>query len=129
VAKFASLVVKVGALVFIIFVPVPFALQFQLLGGLWMSQVLPSVILGLYLRMLNGWALLAGWAVGAGLGTWMASTTSFKAAVYTVTFMGTSYPSYIALWALGANILVSVVLSLLLKPFVAPAPGHALSAD
>ena len=66
VAKIASLVVKVGALVFIVFVPVPYALQFQLLGGLWMIQVLPSVILGLYLRMLNGWALLAGWAVGTG---------------------------------------------------------------
>jgi SSS family solute:Na+ symporter len=122
VAKIASLVVKAGALVFIVFVPVPYALQFQLLGGLWMIQVLPAVILGLYLRMLNGWALLAGWAVGTGIGTWMASTTSFKAAVFTVSVAGTSYPGYIALWALIANIVVSVVLSLLLKPFVAPAP-------
>jgi SSS family solute:Na+ symporter len=129
VAKIASLIVKLGALIFIIFVPVPYALQFQLLGGLWMSQVLPSVILGLYLRMLNGWALLAGWAVGAGLGTWMASTTSFKVAVFTVTFMGTSYPAYIALWALGANIIVSVVLSLLLNPYVARPAGHAIPED
>ena len=41
VAKVASLVVKFGALLFIIFVPVPFALQFQLLGGL--CGVRPSV--------------------------------------------------------------------------------------
>jgi solute:Na+ symporter, SSS family len=123
VAKIASLVVKVGALVFIIFVPVPYALQFQLLGGLWMIQVLPSVILGLYLRMLNGWALLAGWAVGTAIGTWMASTTSFKAAVFTLSFMGVSFPGYIALWALIANVVVSIVLSALLKPFVAPAPA------
>jgi SSS family solute:Na+ symporter len=122
IAKIASLVVKVGALVFIIFVPVPYALQFQLLGGLWMIQVLPSVILGLYLRMLNGWALLIGWAVGTGIGTWMASTTSFKAAVFTVSLFGVSYPGYIALWALIANIVVSVVLSVVLKPFVTPAP-------
>ncbi len=122
VAKVSSLVVKLGALVFIIFVPVPYALQFQLLGGLWMIQGLPSVILGLYLRMLNGWALLIGWAVGTGVGTWMASTTSFKAAVFTVSLFGVSYPSYIAIWALLANIVVSVVLSALLKPFVAPAP-------
>jgi SSS family solute:Na+ symporter len=122
VAKIASLVVKLGALVFIIFVPVPYALQFQLLGGLWMIQVLPSVIMGLYFRMLNGWALLAGWAVGTCLGTWMASTTSFKAAVFTLSFMGISFPGYIALWALAANIVVSVVLSLVLKPFVAAAP-------
>jgi SSS family solute:Na+ symporter len=121
-AKLASLVVKIGALAFIIFVPVPYALQFQLLGGLWMIQVLPSVILGLYLRMLNGWALLAGWVVGMGVGTWMASTTSFKAAVFTLSFMGVSFPGYIALWALIANVVVSVVLSALLRPFVAPAP-------
>jgi SSS family solute:Na+ symporter len=122
VAKIASLVVKVGALVFIILVPVPYALQFQLLGGLWMIQVLPSVILGLYVRMLNGWALLGGWAVGTGLGTWMASTTSFKAAVFTLSVLGVSFPGYIALWALAANIIVSAGLSLLLKPFVNPAP-------
>jgi SSS family solute:Na+ symporter len=114
--------VKVGALVFIIFVPVPYALQFQLLGGLWIIQVLPAVILGLYIRMLNGWALLVGWAVGTTIGTWMAYTTAFKAAVYTLTILGTSIPGYIALWALLANIVVSVVLSLALKPFVGPAP-------
>jgi solute:Na+ symporter, SSS family len=125
VAKIASLVVKVGALVFIVFVPVPYALQFQLLGGLWMIQVLPAVILGLYLRMLNGWALLAGWAVGTGVGTWMASTTSFKVAVFTLQVAGTNVPGYIALWALIANVVVSVVLSVLLKPFVAPAPALA----
>ena len=122
VAKIASLVVKLGALIFIIFVPVPYALQFQLLGGLWMIQVLPSVILGLYLRILTGWALLAGWAVGTGVGTWMASLTSFKAAVYTVTIMGVSFPGYIAVWSLITNVVVAVVLSLALKPFVAPAP-------
>jgi SSS family solute:Na+ symporter len=102
---------------------VPYALQFQLLGGLWMIQVLPSVILGLYLRMLNGWAMLAGWAVGTAVGTWMASTTSFKAAVFTLSFFGVSFPGYIALWALIANVVVSIVLSALLKPFVAPAPA------
>ena len=122
VAKVSSLVVKLGALVFIIFVPVPYALQFQLLGGLWMIQVLPSVILGLYLRTLNGWALLIGWAVGTGVGTWMASITSFKGAVFTVSLFGVSYPGYIAIWALLANVVVSVALSVLLKPFVAPTP-------
>ena len=43
-------------------------------------------------------------------------------AVFTLSFMGVSVPGYIALWALAANVAVSIVLSALLKPFVAPAP-------
>jgi SSS family solute:Na+ symporter len=117
VAKLASLVVKFGALVFIVLVPVPFALQFQLLGGLWMIQVLPSVILGLYWRFLNGWALLIGWAAGTATGTWMASTTSFKSAVFTLAYGGISFPGYIALWALTVNVVIAVALSLALAPF------------
>jgi len=124
VAKVASLVVKLGALVFIVFVPVPFALQFQLLGGLWMIQVLPSVILGLYLRFLNGWALLIGWASGTALGTWMASTTAFKAAVFTLTIGGISVPGYIALWSLALNVIVAVVLSLAFSPFQTVKPAQ-----
>jgi SSS family solute:Na+ symporter len=119
VAKLASLLVKAGALVFIILVPVPYALQFQLLGGLWMIQVLPSVLFGLYLHMLNGWALLIGWAVGTALGTWMAWTLQFKAAIYTVSIFGFSVPGYIALYALAGNLVVSLVLSALWRQFTA----------
>lgn len=125
IAKIASLVVKVGALVFIIFVPVPYALQFQLLGGLWIIQILPAVIVGLYFRFLNGWGLLAGWATGTLLGTWMAYTTAFKAAVYTVSFAGISFPGYIALWSVLANIVVAVVLSAVLAPFAKSQPAGA----
>ena len=53
------------------------------------------------------------------------TTTSFKAAVFTLSIAGTSFPGYIALWALIANVVVSVVLSVVLKPFVAPAPALA----
>lgn len=120
VAKIASLVVKFGALLFIIFVPVPFALQFQLLGGIWIIQIVPSVVLGLYIRVLNGWGLLAGWLVGTGLGTWMASTTSFKAAVFTLTVNGISFPGYIAIYSLVANLIAALVVSVLLRPFTRP---------
>ncbi len=44
VAKFMSLLVKVGALCFIIFLPEQYAIQFQLLGGVWIIQTLPSVV-------------------------------------------------------------------------------------
>jgi SSS family solute:Na+ symporter len=44
-AKLVSLIVKVGALVFILFVPTQYAIQLQLLGGIWIIQTLPSVML------------------------------------------------------------------------------------
>jgi hypothetical protein len=47
----------------------------------------------------------------------MASTTSFKAAVFTLSFAGTSFPGYIALWSVAINIVVAVVLSVAMLPF------------
>src|ERR1044071_8149932 len=70
-AKWVSLIVKFGALVFILFVPSQYAIYLQLLGGILIIQTLPAVMLGVYTRWFNDWALLAGWAVGTGLGTWM----------------------------------------------------------
>src|SRR5262249_23997607 len=71
-AKWVSLIVKFGALVFIIFVPTQYAIYLQLLGGIWIIQTLPAVVLGAYTRWLNDWALLAGWAIGICAGTAMA---------------------------------------------------------
>ena len=113
-AKIVSLLIKGGALVFIFFIPFQYALWLQLLGGVWIIQTLPSVILGLYTRMLNGWALLIGWAVGFGLGTWMAASVNF-APVYPLHILGTTVPCYIALASLVVNIVVAFVLSLFLN--------------
>src|SRR4029077_6177206 len=78
-AKWVSLIVKLGALVFILFVPTQYAIQLQLLGGIWIIQTLPAVIIGLYTRWFNAWALLIGWAVGTVLGTTMAASVNFAA--------------------------------------------------
>jgi solute:Na+ symporter, SSS family len=109
-AKIVSLVIKAGALVFIFAIPFQYALWLQLLGGVWIIQTLPPVILGLYTRMLNGWALLIGWAVGFGLGTWMVAAVNF-APVYPLKLFGTTVPCYTALASLVVNIAVGVALS------------------
>ncbi len=109
-AKIVSLVIKAGALVFIFAIPFQYALWLQLLGGVWIIQTLPPVILGLYTRMLNGWALLIGWAVGFGLGTCMVAAVNF-APVYPLKLFGTTVPCYTALASLVVNIAVGVVLS------------------
>ncbi len=113
VAKLTSLVVKAGALVFIFALDLPYALQLQLLGGVWMIQIVPAVILSLYTRMFHGWGLLVGWVVGTGLGTWMAWTLDFKVAVFPITLFGTVVPCYIALSSLVVNIIVAAVLSVI----------------
>ena len=63
-AKIVSLIVKIGALLVIFFMPTKFALDLQLLGGVWMIQIFPAMIFGLYTRWFGGAALLVGWAVG-----------------------------------------------------------------
>ena len=49
---------------FIIFLPTQFALDLQLLGGLWILQTFPAVVFGLYTAWFKAPALLLGWAVG-----------------------------------------------------------------
>jgi solute:Na+ symporter, SSS family len=111
VAKIVSLVVKLGALFFIIELPAQYAIQLQLLGGIWIIQTLPSVVLGLYLRKLHPIALLVGWASGIGAGTWMAAQSAFKTSTYALNILGTVVPCYAALSSLILNIAVALVLS------------------
>ena len=115
VAKIVSLVVKLGALFFIIFLPQQYAIQLQLLGGVFIIQTAPAVMLGLFTRVFNGWALLAGWAVGIASGTWMAGTLGFKSTTYSLHLFGIVMPGYAALYSLILNLAVSAVLSLLLN--------------
>lgn len=71
-SKVASLLVKFGALVFVLFVSTTYALDLQLLGGVWILQTFPAIVVGLYTRFFHRTALFAGWAVGMVYGTWTA---------------------------------------------------------
>ena len=110
VAKLTSLVVKFGALVFIIFLPTQYAINLQLLGGVWIIQTLPAIVIGLYTRWLHRWALLIGWAVGMLTGTAMAVSQNFTS-VYPLPLFGVTVPGYAALYALIVNLVVAVVLT------------------
>src|SRR6476646_5188733 len=63
-SKVVSLVVKFGALVFVLAFSNQFAINLQLLGGVWILQTLPALVVGLYTRWFPRWERLAGWAVG-----------------------------------------------------------------
>ncbi|HLH97797.1 MAG TPA: sodium:solute symporter [Xanthobacteraceae bacterium] len=127
-AKLVSLVVKLGALVFILFVPTEYAIQLQLLGGIWIIQTLPAVLIGLYTRWFNAWALLLGWAVGTVLGTVMAASVNF-AAMYPLAIGGWTFPSYIALSTLILNLIVALVLTPVFNAISAKAADETLASD
>jgi len=128
VAKLASLIVKIGALVFIVFVPLQYAIQLQLLGGIWIIQTLPPVLIGLYTRWLNPWALLIGWAVGITTGTYMAYSVNFAAA-FPLAVGDWTFPGYIALYTLILNVVIAVALTPALNALGAKQEDKTAAAD
>jgi SSS family solute:Na+ symporter len=76
VSRFASLVVKAGAVVVILTLDPQFSIDLQLIGGVIVLQTLPAVAISLYTRALHAWALIAGWAVGMLAGLYMLYNTA-----------------------------------------------------
>jgi SSS family solute:Na+ symporter len=120
-AKWVSLIVKFGALIFIIFVPTRFAIYLQLLGGIWIIQTMPAIMLGVYTRWFDDWALLVGWALGIATGTAMAVAVDL-APTYPLALLGQTFPGYIALYTLILNLVVAVVLTPLFRGMRAAQP-------
>ena len=112
--------VKFGALVFVLEMKSTYAIQLQLLGGIWMCQTLPSVLLALYTRFCHPMALLAGWASGLIAGTWMVSQLSFKSSTYTLHLFGLEIPCYAAVSALLLNLAVSYALTFVINAVSRP---------
>ncbi len=110
VAKTTSLVVKIGALLVILYLPTQFALDLQLLGGLWILQTFPAVVFGLFTRWFRGGALLAGWAVGFFGGTYLTWTDGLKP-LHTVSYGDMHVTLYVGMLALAINVVVAVVVN------------------
>src|ERR1700686_849880 len=127
-AKWVSLIVKIGALVFILFVPTQYAIQLQLLGGIWIIQTLPAVMFGAYTRWFNAWALLVGWAGGTLAGTAMANAAHLTPA-YPLAIGGHSFPGYTAFYTLILNLVVAVVLTAVFNAMGARKVDETVAAD
>ncbi|MBB3455831.1 SSS family solute:Na+ symporter [Rhizobium sp. BK313] len=119
VAKVTSLVVKIGALLVILFLPTQFALDLQLLGGIWILQTLPALVFGLYSNWFRGPALLVGWFVGFFGGTYLVWINGLKP-LQAISLGGAPFTVYIGLLALVANIVVAVIVNAV-TPVRAPA--------
>jgi SSS family solute:Na+ symporter len=124
-AKLVSLLIKVGSLAFIIFLPLQYAIQLQLLGGVWIIQTLPALVVGLYTRWLHRWALALGWLVGMGWGTWMVGTTGFKSTTYAMHVGSLTVPGYAALYSLIGNFVVAIVFTVVFRMINTPAGADA----
>lgn len=111
-AKIVSLVVKFGALIFIIYLPTQYVLNFQLLGGIWILQTLPSVFLGLFTRWFNRWALLVGWLIGMVAGTWQFIAANL-ASVYALQIGPFSLPP---MYAAFTSVVINLILAVILTP-------------
>ncbi len=122
VAKITSILVKLGALLVIIYVPTEYALDLQLLGGMWILQTFPSVVFGLFripgLHRLSAPGLLAGWAAGMALGTILIAGDGFKP----LHAVADGVVVYTGLLAIVANVVVAAVVSAL-----APKPTEAFA--
>lgn len=110
-AKIVSLVVKVGALAFVIFLPLQYAIVLQLLGGVWILETFPAIIFGLFTRWLHHRALLAGWIAGMVSGTAMVAASGFKSPIYTLHVGDLAITAYAGVFALGLNLLIAIALT------------------
>jgi SSS family solute:Na+ symporter len=95
VSKVASLLVKLGAVLFIIFLDPQFSIDLQLIGGVIILQTLPTVGLGLFTRWFHRGGLIAGWVAGMALGMYLLYRIP-NAATRHAHFGGSAFP--LATW-------------------------------
>jgi SSS family solute:Na+ symporter len=139
VSKVTSLVVKVGALAFIIFLDPQFSIDLQLIGGVIILQTLPAVALGLYTRWFHRGALITGWAVGMIAGFWMLYVTPnavtkrehFGGSAFALSNLGfdTKVTMYTGFIAVVLNLLVAIVLTFVLRAAKSPDGEDATAED
>jgi SSS family solute:Na+ symporter len=118
-AKVVSLMMKFGALLFVLELKTAYAIQMQLLGGIWVGQLFPSVVVGIFTKWFHPWGLFAGWAAGMACGSWMAWTLGLKSSIYAIPHVGGMYA---AVPALLLNLAVAAAVTMILRPLsIAPA--------
>src|SRR5579884_1765394 len=120
IAKWASAIFKFIALGFVFTVQSTYAIQLQLFGGILIAQLFPALFMGLYIRWFKKEALTAGLIVGVLSGLYMVLVangfgtpkfTGLNSSLYSTPFGAL----YISVLSLGLNLLVTIVLSAVIK--------------
>jgi solute:Na+ symporter, SSS family len=155
VSQIVSVLLKLGAVGVIVGLKLSFAIEFQLIGGVIVIEILPAVVLGLYTRWYHRWALAAGWLAGMGLSVYMLYVTPSKTASHfgsaSFAFSTWGFHTKVTIWTGIVGVLANLVVATALTPLFArlmprgqdetkpadyetaeaPAftPSHAASAD
>jgi SSS family solute:Na+ symporter len=122
VSQWISLIVKFGALIFAVELPHTFSINLQLLGGVWILQIAPMLVGGLFTRWFDRWALLAGWLAGMLFGT----IAAYKSATPTTSHWASSsdiefgHTVYIGLSAVILNLVIAVILTIIFRALKVP---------
>jgi len=127
IARYVALCVLAGGFCIAVFVKPAFAINFQLLGGAWILQIFPAVILGLYTRWLHPTALLVGWAAGMVTASWMVAATGFSS-IFPLHVGGATVSGAIVFYSLLVNLAVTVALSWALNAAKADAGSDLTTA-
>lgn len=127
-AKCFAIFMVIGAVAFILAMPATYAVQLQLLGGMWIIQTFPAVMLSVFTRFFNGWALLAGWAAGLASATWLVAENHFSGAIWAFHVLGYTLPAYIAFATVLLNTAVATLLSLPLNALASDRAGDETGA-
>ncbi|NYE35983.1 SSS family solute:Na+ symporter [Nocardioides cavernae] len=120
VSKLMSLLVKAFALVFVLTLDKQNAINFQLLGGIWILQTFPAIVFSLFTRWFHRYGLLAGWAVGMAYGTVQAynvvnPVTGKHFGGSSAIIPGIGEMGYIAITAFVLNVAIAVVVTAVMR--------------
>lgn len=107
VAKVASLGVNACAFVVVVRMPMQYAINLQLLGGVLVLQTLPAIVFGLWRRVFHHYALLAGWAASMGVAWVLLMRLKLQASAYPVEMFGRVFPLYVGIIALAVNLAIA----------------------
>ena len=110
VARIVSIVVKFGALAFVLGLRSQDAIALQLLGGVWILQTLPALLIGLRWSRPHRYALLTGLVCGVVSGTWLVAAQGYVA-VTQISVSGHEVGVYAGLVALLVNLAVTTILT------------------
>ncbi|EHR53824.1 Na+/proline symporter [Saccharomonospora marina XMU15] len=131
-ARITSLVVKFGAVAFILFIDPQFSIDLQLIGGVIILQTLPAVAISLYTRWFHRYGLIAGWCAGMfwgllllyGIPNPATGKAHFGGSALPLDklnlfgwqpFAGSQVQIYVGIVALAANLLVAVAVTVLAR--------------